>query len=174
MPSKWLPFLFPRVGVREWVQRRQVWLFFCLIECNGARQEGASLPLPTAPGQRSSVISTAASVPSLSGELAGVSLPWAWLQAGIALSFSWLCGAHIYLYLYLYIYIYINISLCTGVRVAFMEGGRLGAARFHHCWSCPAQCYHSLNPQNWEGPVKRINKYEVWCSASLGITNRFP
>lgn len=51
--------------------------------------------------------------------------------------------------------IYINISLCTRVRVAFKEEGRLGAARLHHCWSCPVQCCHSLSPQNWEDPVKR-------------------
>ena len=112
----------------------------------GVKQEGASLPLTISLGQYLSFISTAASVPRVyQVTWLGVSLPWAQLTAGTALSLLIMWRIYI---------TYINISLCTGMRVAFTEGGRLGAARLHRCWRCPVQCCHSLSPQGWEGPGK--------------------
>ena len=128
-----------------------------LAEFIGVKQEGASLPLTISLGQYLSFISTAASVPRVyQVTWLGVSLPWAQLKAGTALSLLIMWRIYI---------TYINISLCTGIRVAFMEGGRLGAARLHHCWR-PVQCCHSLSPQSWEGPVKKTVR---WDSASWQI-----
>lgn len=150
MQSKWLPFLLLQV----WAERLErnagesgLSVASPLAEWIRVKQEGASLPLPIALGQYLSVISTAASVPRVyQVTWSGVSLPWALLKAGTALSLLIMWRIYI---------IYINISLCTRLRVAFMEGGRLGAARRHRCWWCPVQCCHSLSPQSWEGPVKK-------------------